>query len=74
MVTGGFCNSNFLGEGGFGPVYKGLLDERIRPGMEAQAVAVKLLDLDGGQGDREWLVTSLNFNLRPPRNQVPPQL
>lgn len=61
MVTGGFCNSNFLGEGGFGPVYKGLLDERIRPGMEAQAVAVKLLDLDGGQGDREWLVTSLNF-------------
>ncbi|KAL0912193.1 hypothetical protein M5K25_018151 [Dendrobium thyrsiflorum] len=55
MVTGGFSNSNFLGEGGFGPVYKGFVDERVRPGMEAQAVAVKLLDLDGGQGDREWL-------------------
>ncbi|KAI0498869.1 hypothetical protein KFK09_019767 [Dendrobium nobile] len=55
MVTGGFSNSNFLGEGGFGPVYKGFVDERVRPGVEAQAVAVKLLDLDGGQGDREWL-------------------
>ncbi|XP_020593423.1 serine/threonine-protein kinase RIPK-like [Phalaenopsis equestris] len=55
MMTKGFSNSNFLGGGGFGPVYKGFVDERIRPGMEAQAVAVKLLDLDGGQGDREWL-------------------
>ncbi|KAI0495703.1 hypothetical protein KFK09_022006 [Dendrobium nobile] len=55
MVTGGFSNSNFLGEGGFGPVYKGFIDEKVRPGMEAQTVAVKLLDLDGVQGHREWL-------------------
>ncbi|KAI0495086.1 hypothetical protein KFK09_025233 [Dendrobium nobile] len=55
MATGGFSNSNFLGEGGFGPVYKGIIDERVRPGMESQAVAVKLLDLDGLQGHKEWL-------------------
>ncbi|PKA52332.1 Serine/threonine-protein kinase [Apostasia shenzhenica] len=55
VATGGFSGSNFLGEGGFGPVYKGSVDERVRPGMAAQAVAVKLLDLDGAQGHREWM-------------------
>ncbi|XP_020582130.1 serine/threonine-protein kinase RIPK-like [Phalaenopsis equestris] len=55
MVTGGFSSNNFLGEGGFGPVYKGFVDEKVRPGIEAQAVAVKLLDPNGTQGHREWL-------------------
>ncbi|XP_020586990.1 serine/threonine-protein kinase RIPK-like [Phalaenopsis equestris] len=55
MVTGGFSTCNFLGEGGFGPVYKGVIDERVRPGMESQSVAVKLLDLEGLQGHKEWL-------------------
>ena len=53
--------SNLLGEGGFGPVYKGFIDDKLRPGLEAQPVAVKLLDLDGLQGHREWLVSFL-FN------------
>ncbi|KAK4396843.1 Serine/threonine-protein kinase RIPK [Sesamum angolense] len=42
-------------EGGFGPVHKGFIDDKLRPGLKAQPVAVKLLDLDGSQGHREWL-------------------
>jgi len=56
-ATRGLSSSNFIGEGGFGPVYKGFLDERLRPGeIEPQHVAVKYLDADGPQGHREWLV------------------
>ncbi|KAL2555156.1 Protein kinase superfamily protein [Forsythia ovata] len=54
-ITNDFSSSNFLGEGGFGPVHKGFIDDKCRPGMEAQPVAVKLLDLDGTQGHREWM-------------------
>ncbi|KAJ4755355.1 Protein kinase superfamily protein [Rhynchospora pubera] len=54
-VTHGFSSNNFLGEGGFGPVYKGFVDEKVKPGLKAQTVAVKLLDLEGGQGHKEWL-------------------
>ncbi|PIN02940.1 Serine/threonine protein kinase [Handroanthus impetiginosus] len=55
VITNNFSSSNFLGEGGFGPVHKGFVDDKCRPGLEAQPVAVKLLDLDGNQGHREWL-------------------
>ena len=56
-ATRGLSSSNFIGEGGFGPVYKGFLDGRLRPGeIEPQHVAVKYLDADGPQGHREWLV------------------
>ncbi|XP_027168404.1 serine/threonine-protein kinase RIPK-like [Coffea eugenioides] len=55
VITHDFSSSNFLGEGGFGPVYKGFVDDRTRPGLKAQPVAVKLLDLEGTQGYREWL-------------------
>lgn len=55
VVTQSFSSSNFLGEGGFGPVHKGFIDDKIRPGLKAQPVAVKLLDLDGSQGHKEWL-------------------
>ncbi|KAL8129077.1 hypothetical protein V2J09_018232 [Rumex salicifolius] len=55
LITQSFSSSNFLGEGGFGPVHKGFIDDRVRPGLKAQPVAVKLLDLDGAQGHREWL-------------------
>ncbi|XAR51087.1 Non-specific serine/threonine protein kinase [Bertholletia excelsa] len=55
VITHNFSPSNFLGQGGFGPVYKGFVDDKTRPGLKAQPVAVKLLDLDGEQGYREWL-------------------
>ncbi|KAL2945112.1 Serine/threonine-protein kinase RIPK [Bienertia sinuspersici] len=56
LITQNFSSTNFLGEGGFGPVHKGFIDDKIRPGLKAQPVAVKILDLDGTQGHREWLV------------------
>ncbi|CAI0387663.1 unnamed protein product [Linum tenue] len=56
VITQSFSSGNFLGEGGFGPVHKGFIDDKLRPGaLKAQPVAVKLLDLDGLQGHREWL-------------------
>ncbi|GAA0158795.1 hypothetical protein LIER_38726 [Lithospermum erythrorhizon] len=55
VITHSFASCNFLGEGGFGPVHKGFIDDKLRPGLKTQPVAVKLLDLDGGQGHREWL-------------------
>ncbi|KAI4337199.1 hypothetical protein L6164_015644 [Bauhinia variegata] len=54
-ATHNFSWSNLLGEGGFGPVYKGFVDDKLRPGLKAQSVAVKRLDLDGKQGHKEWL-------------------
>lgn len=54
-VTHNFSSANFLGEGGFGPVYKGFVDDKVRPGLKAQVVAVKVLDTDGLQGHKEWL-------------------
>ncbi|CAL0319103.1 unnamed protein product [Lupinus luteus] len=54
-ATHNFSWSNHIGEGGFGPVHKGFVDDRLRPGLKAQAVAVKQLDLDGMQGHKEWL-------------------
>ncbi|XP_073064553.1 serine/threonine-protein kinase RIPK-like [Primulina eburnea] len=55
LITNHFSSSNFIGEGGFGPVHKGFIDDKCRPGLKAQPVAVKLLDLDGQQGHKEWL-------------------
>lgn len=55
VITQSFSSSNFLGQGGFGPVHKGFIDDKLRPGLKAQPVAVKLLDLEGMQGHREWL-------------------
>jgi len=54
-VTRDFSMTNFIGEGGFGPVYKGYVDDKTKPGLRAQPVAVKLLDLEGSQGHTEWL-------------------
>ncbi|XP_060218269.1 serine/threonine-protein kinase RIPK-like [Lycium barbarum] len=55
LITSNFSSANFLGKGGFGPVHKGFVDDKIKPGLDAQPVAVKLLDLDGNQGHQEWL-------------------
>ncbi|KAM0856431.1 hypothetical protein ACQ4PT_049150 [Festuca glaucescens] len=55
-ATGNFSRANYLGSGGFGPVYKGTVDDNLRLGLAAQAVAVKYLDLEcGTQGHKEWL-------------------
>uniref|UniRef100_A0A1D1XK53 non-specific serine/threonine protein kinase n=1 Tax=Anthurium amnicola TaxID=1678845 RepID=A0A1D1XK53_9ARAE len=50
-----FRTDKILGEGGFGIVYKGLIDKDVRPGFASTQVAVKELNRHGLQGDREWL-------------------
>uniref|UniRef100_A0A7N0UMA4 non-specific serine/threonine protein kinase n=1 Tax=Kalanchoe fedtschenkoi TaxID=63787 RepID=A0A7N0UMA4_KALFE len=55
LITQNLSSNSILGEGGFGPVHKGFIDDKLRPGLIAQPVAVKLLDLEGNQGHREWL-------------------
>ncbi|PWA59387.1 protein kinase superfamily protein [Artemisia annua] len=54
-ITQNFSSNFLLGEGGFGKVHKGYVDENMRPGLKAQPIAVKLLDIEGLQGHREWL-------------------
>ncbi|PON55871.1 Mitogen-activated protein kinase kinase kinase [Trema orientale] len=54
-ITQNFSSNYLLGEGGFGTVHKGYVDENLRHGLKPQAVAVKLLDIEGLQGHREWL-------------------
>lgn len=59
-VTRNFHDANVLGEGGFGRVYKGWLNEN---GTE-YAVAVKRLNSESVQGLKEWLVI-INYSVRP---------
>ncbi|KAK1414245.1 hypothetical protein QVD17_29988 [Tagetes erecta] len=47
LATGGFSQANFLAEGGFGSVHRGLLPD-------GQAVAVKQHKLASSQGDQEF--------------------
>ncbi|CAN6289171.1 unnamed protein product [Urochloa humidicola] len=54
-ATQGFVDTNFLGEGGFGPVYRGAVADGAKPGLAAQQIAVKLWDPEGTQGHKEWL-------------------
>uniref|UniRef100_A0A2N9GPI7 non-specific serine/threonine protein kinase n=1 Tax=Fagus sylvatica TaxID=28930 RepID=A0A2N9GPI7_FAGSY len=56
-ATKNFRPESFLGEGGFGRVYKGRLDST------GQIVAVKQLDRNGLQGNREFLVEVLMLSL-----------
>lgn len=56
-ATKNFKPESFLGEGGFGRVYKGRLE------TTGQIVAVKQLDRDGLQGNREFLVEVLMLSL-----------
>lgn len=55
-VTQNFREANLIGEGGFGSVYKGRLDS----GM---TVAVKQLNLEGLQGNQEFIVEVLMLSL-----------
>ncbi|GLJ10326.1 hypothetical protein SUGI_0126240 [Cryptomeria japonica] len=55
IITKNFRLDLLLGKGGFGKVYKGFIDEDMKAGLKAQPVAVKVLDLEGHQGHKEWL-------------------
>lgn len=55
-ITKSFRSDYILGEGGFGTVYKGYIDENVRVGLKSLPVAVKVLNKEGLQGHREWLV------------------
>ncbi|KAL8488241.1 hypothetical protein ACS0TY_024045 [Phlomoides rotata] len=55
VATKNFRPDQVLGDGGFGIVYKGVIDENVRPGYKTTQVAIKVLDPESLQGDREWL-------------------
>ncbi|XP_009378601.2 probable serine/threonine-protein kinase PBL23 [Pyrus x bretschneideri] len=57
VATNNFHPDKLIGEGGFGRVYKGKLD------VTEQVVAVKQLDRNGFQGNREFLVEVLILSL-----------
>lgn len=63
-ATKNFRPESFLGEGGFGRVFKGWVDETTfaptRPGT-GLPVAVKKLRSESLQGHKEWLVCALIF-------------
>ncbi|TVT99007.1 hypothetical protein EJB05_55636 [Eragrostis curvula] len=69
-ATRNFRPECLLGEGGFGRVYKGWIEDSgaapVRPGTRL-TVAVKTLNHDGHQGHKEW-VAEVNFlgNLQHP--------
>jgi len=57
-ATKNFGSNSYLGEGGFGCVYKGWMDEATlaptRPGV-GRMVAIKKLKKESFQGHKEWL-------------------
>ncbi|KAH7405031.1 hypothetical protein KP509_15G054200 [Ceratopteris richardii] len=57
-ATRNFRPNSLIGEGGFGHVFKGWIDEHgtapAKPGT-GMVVAVKILKTDGPQGHKEWL-------------------
>ncbi|KAL2926133.1 putative serine/threonine-protein kinase PBL17 [Bienertia sinuspersici] len=55
LATKHFRPDLILGEGGFGVVYRGVIDESVRPGYKSTEVAIKQLNPNGFQGDKEWL-------------------
>ncbi|KAJ1695542.1 hypothetical protein LUZ63_012240 [Rhynchospora breviuscula] len=55
-ATDNFSPENLLGQGGFGRVFKGILDT-------GQIVAVKQLDRDGSQGNKEFMVELLTLSI-----------
>lgn len=64
LATRNFRPESLLGEGGFGCVFKGWIEENgtapVKPGT-GLTVAVKTLNHDGLQGHKEWLVRILHI-------------
>lgn len=65
-ATRNFRPDSVLGEGGFGCVFKGWIDEHsltaAKPGT-GTVIAVKRLNQESSQGHQEWLV-SIPFSIR----------
>jgi len=66
-ATGNFRSDRLIGEGGFGRVYKGWLDENnlipAKPGSGV-VVAIKMFNPEGLQGFSQWqvaLFSTLSF-------------
>lgn len=65
-ATRNFRPESLLGEGGFGCVFKGWINENGTAPVKAGTgltVAVKTLNHDGLQGHKEWLVRKTSINL-----------
>ena len=68
-ATKSFKSDTLLGEGGFGKVYKGWLDEKTLSPAKAgsgMVVAIKKLNSESTQGFQEWqvsLISTLSFLL-----------
>ncbi|XP_016479425.2 putative serine/threonine-protein kinase PBL21 [Nicotiana tabacum] len=62
-ATQNFKETNLIGEGGFGCVYKGRLDSGL-------IVAIKQLNLEGLQGNQEFIVEVLMLSLLHHKNLV----
>jgi len=59
-ATRNFRPDSVLGQGSFGAVYKGWIDENSLAAAKPDtgiAIAIKRLHQDGLQGHREWLVS-----------------
>ncbi|CAN1269679.1 Probable serine/threonine-protein kinase PBL26 [Linum perenne] len=69
-ATKNFRQECLIGEGGFGRVYKGRLDRTNQSSSYFQIVAVKQLDRNGMQGNREFLVEVLMLSLLHHHNLV----
>ncbi|XP_021754451.1 probable serine/threonine-protein kinase PBL21 isoform X2 [Chenopodium quinoa] len=63
VATKNFRESNLIGEGGFGKVYKGRLDN-------GQLIAAKRLTLDSLQGNQEFIIEVLMLSLLHHENLV----
>ncbi|KAL6508477.1 putative serine/threonine-protein kinase pbl17 [Orobanche hederae] len=59
LATKHFRPNQVLGDGGFGIVYKGVIDGNVRPGYKTTTVAIKELDPEGLQGDQECFCQKL---------------
>lgn len=66
LATRNFRPDSVLGEGGFGSVFKGWIDENsftaAKPGTGI-VLAVKRLNQESFQGHREWLVSSFYLSI-----------